>query len=66
MSRYADGRPAPFHTLEGMPEEVIIRRSPGGKIAEAKRSLVSSFVKVGMTSMKQRCLYYVTLNHPDQ
>jgi hypothetical protein len=48
LSRYADGRPAPFHTLEGMPEEVIIRRSPDGKIAEAKRSLVSGFVKCGM------------------
>ena len=48
LSRYADGRLVPFHTLEGMPEEVIIRRSPDVKIAEAKRSLVSGFVKGGM------------------
>lgn len=46
-SRFADGRPAPFHLLDGLPDEVVLRRSPLGRVLSAKCSLVSGFVRNG-------------------
>ncbi|AYH43650.1 hypothetical protein [Azoarcus sp. DN11] len=46
-SRFADGRPAPFHLLDGLPEEVILQRDPGGRVGRVKDSIVSGFVLEG-------------------
>lgn len=43
-SRFADGRPAPFHLLDGLPEELIVARTADGRIASVKPSLVSGFL----------------------
>jgi hypothetical protein len=46
-SRFADGRLAPFHLLEGLPEEVVIDRAPNGRVVAAKATLISGFVRDG-------------------
>lgn len=46
-SRFADGRPAPFHLLDGLPEEVIVQREPGGRVGRVKDSIVSGFILNG-------------------
>ena len=46
-SRFADGRPAPVHVLDGLPEEVIVDRTPAGRVVAAKASLISGFVRNG-------------------
>jgi len=46
-SRFADGRPAPVHVLDGLPEEVIIDRAPNGRVVSAKASIISGFVRNG-------------------
>ena len=46
-SRFADGRLAPFHILDGLPEEVIIDRAPSGRVIAAKATLISGFVRNG-------------------
>jgi hypothetical protein len=46
-SRFADGRLAPFHLLDGLPEEVVIDRAPSGRVIAAKASLRSGFVRNG-------------------
>lgn len=46
-SRFADGRPAPVHVLDGLPEEVIVDRAPSGRVVSAKASLISGFVRNG-------------------
>lgn len=46
-SRFADGRLAPFHLLDGLPDEVVVRRSPLGRVLAAKSTLVSGFVRNG-------------------
>jgi hypothetical protein len=47
LSRFADGRPAPFHLLDGLPNELVTARDRdrGGVIA--KPSVVSGFVHDG-------------------
>ncbi len=46
-SCYANGRPAPFHLLDGLPEEVVADRAPNGRVICAKATLISGFVRNG-------------------
>ncbi len=47
LSRFADGSLAPFHLLDGLPEEVVVARSIFGRVVAAKPSLVSGFERKG-------------------
>lgn len=47
LARFADGRPAPMHLLEGLPEELIMQRDPGGRVHGVKDSVVAGFVRRG-------------------
>lgn len=42
-SRYGDGRPAPFHLLDGLPDDLVLLRQPGGRVTSVKDSVVSGF-----------------------
>jgi len=44
---FLDGNPAPFHLLDGLPNEVVVGRSECGRVTAVKGSLVSGFVRVG-------------------
>lgn len=44
VSRFADGRLAPFHLLDGLPDEVVTARHASGSVASVKSSVVSGFV----------------------
>ncbi|HEX6633398.1 MAG TPA: hypothetical protein VF038_05485 [Usitatibacter sp.] len=46
-SRFANGLPAPFHVLDGLPENVVIDRAPSGRVVAAKATLISGFVRNG-------------------
>lgn len=45
-SRHADGQPANIHTLDGLPDEVVVIRSCDGVIA-VKASLMAGFERNG-------------------
>jgi hypothetical protein len=45
-SRFADGRPAPFHLLDGLPDEVVMARDVSGRVAAIKSSVVSGFLRM--------------------
>ncbi len=45
LSCYADGKPAPFHTLEGLPSSWIKERDTAGKVAKLIPSVIAGFVK---------------------
>ena len=46
-SRFADGRPAPFHLLDGLPDEVVMARDVSGRVASIKTSVISGFLRMG-------------------
>jgi hypothetical protein len=46
-SRFANGLPAPFHVLDGLPEEVVVDRAASGRVVSAKATLISGFVRKG-------------------
>ncbi len=47
LSRHADGQPAPFHLLDGLPNEVVVSRSIFGQVVAAKETLISGFERSG-------------------
>jgi hypothetical protein len=46
-SRFANGHPAPFHILDGLPDEAVAMRAPCGHVVAAKSTLISGFVRRG-------------------
>ena len=46
-SCWADGRPAPFHALDGLPAHLIRERDGGGHITAIKASVVAGFIRQG-------------------
>jgi hypothetical protein len=43
-SCFSDGRPAPFHLLDGLPDELVLARNPSGRVEAVKHSVISGFV----------------------
>lgn len=46
-SCFADGHPAPFHLLEGLPDDVVAERDVDGQVTATKSSLIAGFVRHG-------------------
>lgn len=46
-SCFADGTPAPFHLLDGMPEDVVLDRAANGRVKRVKSSIISGFERGG-------------------
>lgn len=44
LSCFSDGRPAPFHLLDGLPDEIVLNRNALGRVVAVKSSIVSGFV----------------------
>jgi hypothetical protein len=46
-SCYADGQPAVFHLLDGLPQDLIVARHPTGRVTMVKNAITSGFVREG-------------------
>lgn len=46
-STFADGRPAPFHVLDGLPETWVIARDRCGRVVRVKGCVVAGFLRDG-------------------
>lgn len=46
-SLFADGRPAPCHLLDGLPDELVVDRTASGRVASVKASVISGFMRNG-------------------
>jgi hypothetical protein len=46
-SCFIDGRPAPVHLYDGLPDDLVIHRTESGHVTAVKRSLVSGFLRCG-------------------
>jgi hypothetical protein len=47
LSRYRDGRMAPYHLIEGLPDEAVMTRASCGKVVAAKPTLIKGFERSG-------------------
>lgn len=47
LSRFLNGQPAPFHLLDGLPDDVVVTRGASGRVNTVKPTVVSGFVRDG-------------------
>src|SRR4051812_22539025 len=47
LSRFADGRLAPVHLLDGLPDEAVVDRAASGRVLTPRASLVAGFERDG-------------------
>jgi hypothetical protein len=47
VSCFADGRPAPVHVLDGLPEGWVRCRDASGKVAMARSGVIAGFIRDG-------------------
>jgi hypothetical protein len=47
-STFTDGRPAPFHLLDGLPEDVVVGRDRCGRVSRVVGTIVAGFVRGGL------------------
>ncbi len=47
LSRFTTGEPAPFHLLDGLPDEVVAARGASGRVEAVRPGVVSGFVRDG-------------------
>lgn len=59
LSRFANGQIAPFHILDGLPDELVLGRTPNGHVAEVKPSILSGFVRGGQFYTRDEAAAYV-------
>jgi hypothetical protein len=46
-SRFPDGRLAPCHLLDGLPDEIVVDRTATGRVTSLKATVISGFVRNG-------------------
>ncbi|MCI0409890.1 MAG: hypothetical protein L0191_15240 [Acidobacteria bacterium] len=55
-SCFTDGRPAPCHILDGLPQNVVAARAPSGRAMGVKGSVISGFVRGGRFYTREQAL----------
>lgn len=48
LSRFADGRPAPMHLLEGLPDLWVVKRDAQGRVSALKETVIAGFLRGGL------------------
>ena len=60
LSCFGDGSPAPCHLLDGLPDGLVVARSPCGRIEAVKSSIISGFVRDGHFYTREEAAQAVT------
>lgn len=60
LSRFADGRPAPLHLLDGLPTELAVLRDAHGRITAVKATVIAGFIRNDRFYTRQEAAAAVT------
>jgi hypothetical protein len=63
LSRFSDGRLAPFHLIDGLPGHLVIARSACGKVEAVKSTVMSGFVRSGRFYTREEAAQIVAELH---
>ena len=61
ISCFQDGRQAPCHLLDGLPETWITQRDLNGRVVKVKSTVVSGFVRLGRFFTRQEAADYMEI-----
>ena len=60
QSCFADGRPACFHLLDGLPADLIVSRDASGRVTAVKNTVIAGFVREGEFYTREQAAAAVT------
>ena len=60
LSRFCDGRLAPFHMIDGLPDHWIAEWDHQGRAVEIKSTVISGFVRFGEFFTRQEAAEFVS------
>jgi hypothetical protein len=63
LSRFSDGHPAPFHLLDGLPDELVLQRNASGRVKAVKPAVASGFVRAGRFYSREEAAHAVAEMH---
>lgn len=63
LACFADGRPAPFHLIDGLPDDVVDARDAAGHVARLKTSVVAGFLFAGRFYTRSEAAEFVQTMH---
>ena len=63
-SRFEDGRPAPVHVLDGLPDSWIAGRDARGCVTRTTRDVIAGFLRDGRFFTREAAALAVTAVHP--
>jgi hypothetical protein len=63
-STFADGRPAPFHLLDGLPEDLVLARDRYGRASRVIGSIVAGFLREGIFYTRAQACAVVSERSP--
>jgi hypothetical protein len=55
-SRFGDGREAPFHLLDGLPDQLVVKRSRQGRVVAVKSSVISGFLRANLFYTREQAM----------
>ena len=64
LACFADGRPAPFHLLDGLPDELVLSRDDAGRVAKVRASVISGFEQQGRFYTRDEAAAALEAEHP--
>lgn len=59
VSRFKDGRVAPCHLFDGLPDDWILKRDVDGRAVKIKNSVISGFIRSGHFFTRQDAMILV-------
>jgi len=62
ISCYGNGKPAPFHSLDGLPEAWVLKRDMKGRVVEVKGTIISGFVYLERFFTREEAAEFVNQN----
>lgn len=63
-ARYADGRPAPFHILDGLPDELVVARDRYGRPSQVVGTIIAGFTREARFYTREQAAYEVSRDLP--
>lgn len=61
--RFADGRPAPLHLIEGLPDELVAARDGAGRVVGIKATVIAGFVLADRFYTRAEAAAFVAARH---
>ena len=58
-SRHADGSPAAVHLIEGLPENLVLKRDSAGRVCVIKATVIAGFIRDGLFFTREQVVHTI-------